>query len=60
MKSFRIQLDDRTLAALNRIAAAECFAAAHKARGRGDTARAASLETQGRTIARWGGGKRHS
>ncbi len=43
-----------------RIAAAECFLAAQKARSRGDTTRAASLETQGRTIARWGGGKQRN
>ena len=41
-----------------RIAAADCFAEADKARKGGDARRAASLEAQGKATAKWGGGRR--
>jgi hypothetical protein len=41
-----------------RIAAAECFVEAQKARAKGQIQRAESLENQGKYITRWGGGRR--
>jgi hypothetical protein len=41
-----------------RIAAADCFQEADRARKSGDTRRAATLEAQGKQTAKWGGGRR--